>query len=240
MSTVKASLLDLVSLWSTAPRTEMEAPLGGNPEADFRADEAQQERCICSGLLTSECSTLSSRIAWGCPRQLTTCSSTRMTRSAGSDGLDLNRQALSHAFIQHIEGPEASTAVERIAHEVHRPHGVRVRHHAQRLSQASGKPLLRPTGEIQAELTIHPPQPLMIPRMSIQSESPPALPKAPATFGCHQGREGRDHRRISPGPVHERPIVRRPPQPDGTTGPLNREAVYGHEMCDDLTTFSGR
>lgn len=38
---------------------EMEAPVGGNADADFRADETQQERCVCSGLLTSGCSTLS-------------------------------------------------------------------------------------------------------------------------------------------------------------------------------------
>lgn len=122
--------------------------------------------------------------------------------------IDLNRQALPYAFIQHIEGPEASAAVQGVTHEVHGPHGVRVRNHAQRLSQASGKPLLRPTGEIQAELTVHPPQPLMIPRLSIQSESPPALPKAPAALDRDEHRQRRNHRRIPLSPVHERPVVR--------------------------------
>ena len=90
------------------------------------------------------------------------------------------------------------------------PHGVRLRDHDQRLSQTHREPLLRSTGEIQVELAVHPPQPLWIPRRTIQPQSIATLPETPATLGRHERGQGRDHRRIALGSVQERPIVRRP------------------------------
>lgn len=49
------------------------------------AGPTAQRRSVRTASLRSAYSTLSSRIAWGRPRQATTCSSTRTTRSAGRD-----------------------------------------------------------------------------------------------------------------------------------------------------------
>ena len=49
--------------------------------------------------------------------------------------------------------------------------------------------------------------------MPVEPEPIATLPEAPATLGRDERRERRDHRRIPPGPIHERPVVRRPAHP---------------------------
>jgi len=98
------------------------------------------------------------------------------------------------------------------------------------LAEADRQSLLRAAREIQAELTVHPPQPLGIPRMPIQPESIRTLPEAPATLRGYERREGSDYWRIPSGPVHEGPVVRGPPQSHSSTGPLNRKVALTDQM----------
>jgi hypothetical protein len=53
---------------------------------------------------------------------------------------------------------------------------------------AEEEPLLRPSREIQSELAIDPPQPLVIPGMPIEPQSIATLPVALATLGRHERR----------------------------------------------------
>lgn len=80
----------------------------------------------------------------------------------GQGGIDFDRQDFSPPFIQHIEGSESSPAGSRIAQEIHGPHRVRLRNDDERLAEPEWEPLLRPSREIQAELALHPPQPLIV------------------------------------------------------------------------------
>jgi len=135
---------------------------------------------------------LSSRIAWGYPRQLTTC----FTLPAGSRAppratYPFRWPTPPHVFIQHIRRPGPSVAVKRIAHEIDHPDGVRLRDHSQRLAQLNR-------------------QPLMIPAMPVEPESITTFPKFPSTLGRDEHRQRRNYRRIAPGPGHQRPVVRRP------------------------------
>jgi hypothetical protein len=79
----------------------------------------------------------------------------------------------------------------------------------------------------------------MILLMPVQAEAVEALPEPPATLGRHEGREGRDYRRIPARPVHKGPIVACPTQPYGATGPLNRQAALGHQVGHDLSPLRG-
>jgi hypothetical protein len=58
----------------------------------------------------------------------------------------------------------------------------------ERWAQPKGQSFLRQPREIQPQLTGHPPQPLVIPGMPIESEPTATLPEAPATLRDHQGR----------------------------------------------------
>jgi len=60
----------------------------------------------------------------------------------------------------------------------------------------------------------------------------------PATLGRDERRQRRNHRRIAPGPVHERPIVCRPAEAHRSTGPLNRKASLTDQVSNDLPPFS--
>lgn len=152
--------------------------------------------------------------------------------------INLDGQALSHAFIQNIEGAESSPAVQRIAHEIHSPHGIGLWDDRKRLSHSNRQPLLRPSRQVQPQLAIDSPEPLGIPRMAIEPEPITTLPEAPATLGRHECRERCDHRRIALGLVYERPVVRGPAHPHRATGPLHRKAVYRHQVRDDFPPFS--
>ena len=79
----------------------------------------------------------------------------------------------------------------------------------------------------------------MIPALPVEPESITTFPKAPATLGRDERRQCRNHRRIAPGPVHERPVVRGPAQSHRRTGPLNRKAALRDQMRDDLPPLSG-
>ena len=57
--------------------------------------------------------------------------------------INLDHQAFPYAFVQHIEGPESSPAVQRIAHKIHGPHRIRLRHDDERLTEPDWQPLLR-------------------------------------------------------------------------------------------------
>jgi hypothetical protein len=93
--------------------------------------------------------------------------------------INLNRQAFPHPFIQHIERPESPVAAQGVTHELHSPDRVRLRDHDERTSKTNRESLLRPSGDIQAERTVHLPQPLRIPRMTISSEPITTPPEAP-------------------------------------------------------------
>ena len=169
---------------------------------------------------------LSSRIACGCPRQATTCSSTRITRSAGSDVSISMAKPSRTPSSRILKVRNRRPPYKRVAHEIHGPHRIGLRHHDERLAQPNREPLLRPPRQVQPELAIHAPEPLVIPRMPIEPKPIATLPEAPATLRRHQRGERRDHRRIASGPVHEGPIVRGPSQPHRLTGPLNRKAAH--------------
>ncbi len=117
-------------------------------------------------------------------------------------------------------------------------YGIGLGHHDQRLPQAHGQALLRPPGQIEPELAVHAPEPLVIPGMPIELESITTLPEPPATLGGDERGQRRDHRGIPPGPIHERPIVGRPSESHCATGPLNRKAAHGHQVRGDLPPFS--
>jgi hypothetical protein len=109
----------------------------------------------------------------------------------------------------------------------------------ERLAEADREPLLRPPGQVQPKLAVHAPQPLVIPAMPVEPKSVTTLPEAPATPRGHEGREGGNHRRIAPDPVHEGPVVRRPAHSYCGTGPLNRKAIHRDQVRDDLPTLGG-
>ena len=145
-----------------------------------------------------------------------------------------------HAFIQNVQGPKPSSAVQRVTHEVHRPHGIRLRDDDEGLTAPNREPLLRPTWQIQPELAVHSPQPFVIPGMAIEVRNRSIhFQKPQRLLARHERREGRDHRRIPPGPVHEGPIVRGAPQSHRATGPLNRKAVHRDQVGHDLPPLSG-
>jgi hypothetical protein len=148
-------------------------------------------------------------------------------------------QPFSHAFVQDIQGAKPSASVEGVAHEIHGRYDIRLRDDHERLAEAVREPLLRPPWQVQPELSVHAPQPLVIPAMSVEPESVTTLPEAPATLRGHEGREGGNHRRIAPGPVHEGPVVRRPAHSYCGTGPLSRKAALKNHVGHDLPPLGG-
>jgi hypothetical protein len=54
-----------------------------------------------------------------------------------------------------------------------------------------------------------------IPAMSVKPESITTCPDAPAPLRSHERRERGYYRRITPGPVHDGPVVSRLPKVDG-------------------------
>jgi len=49
--------------------------------------------------------------------------------------INLDRQALPHAFVQNIQRAKPSATVEGVAHEIHGPYRVRLRDDHQRLAK---------------------------------------------------------------------------------------------------------
>lgn len=94
--------------------------------------------------------------------------------------INLDRQALPHAFIQNIEGAESTPAIQGVTHEIHRPHHIGLRHHGQRLIEPDRETLLGPAGEIQPGHTVDPPDPLMIPPLAVESQAITTFPEAPS------------------------------------------------------------
>ena len=131
-----------------------------------------------------------------------------------------------------------TAAREGVAHKIHSPHSIELREDSEQLAQTDRQSLLRPARQIRSQLTIHAPKPLMVPGMPIEPQPIATFPKAPTTLGGHERRERRNHRRIAPAPVHERPIVCLPAEAHRGTGPLNRKAALTAQVSNDLPPFS--
>ena len=84
----------------------------------------------------------------------------------GQGRIHFDRQDFSDAFIQQIQRPKPTTAVQGVAHEIHRPDRIRLWGDHQRLVESDRESLLGPAWQIQPELTIDAPQPLVIPSMA--------------------------------------------------------------------------
>jgi hypothetical protein len=66
-------------------------------------------------------------------------------------------QDFPHSFIQNVERPTSSSAVQGIAHEVQCPDGVGLWEHDEGLRRSGEPPLLGPSWQIQPELAIDAP-----------------------------------------------------------------------------------
>ena len=55
---------------------------------------------------------------------------------SGQRGINLDRETLSHAFIQDIQRSEPASTIERVTHKVHGPHRIGRRHDGQRVTEA--------------------------------------------------------------------------------------------------------
>ena len=126
---------------------------------------------------------LSSRIACGRPRQATTCSKTRITRSAGSDVSTSmakpSRTPSSSMFkVRNRRPPYSVSLMKSTAHTA-----LGCGHDDERLAEPDGQPLLRPARQVQPQLAVHAPEPLVIPRMPIEPQPIATFPEAPATLG---------------------------------------------------------
>lgn len=63
--------------------------------------------------------------------------------------IHLDGQAFAYPFIQNVECPESSPAIQHIIHKVDSPHRVRVRDNHERLEEPDRELLLGPTRQIQ-------------------------------------------------------------------------------------------
>src|SRR5215472_13199990 len=77
--TVKTRRLDLVSLWSTAPLSKLEAHWEGRSGMVSQLPRAAERRFFLSWLLTSACSTLSDRLCCGTPWRRKSSATSRIT-----------------------------------------------------------------------------------------------------------------------------------------------------------------
>lgn len=121
------------------------------------AHQVMKQSAISSGLL-------SSRIAWGCPRQATTCSNTRITRSAGSD--------VSISIAKPSRTPSSQILKVRNRRLPYRVSLMKSTAHTAfdcgSTVSGCGEPLLRPSGEIQPQTAIYLPGAFCIPRLPIK------------------------------------------------------------------------
>jgi len=67
----------------------------------------------------------------------------------GDRGCNLDPQCLAIGFVDHVEGAEHSAAVERVAHEIERPHGVHAWLNEQRLPLTMRHPTPGPARQVQ-------------------------------------------------------------------------------------------
>lgn len=77
------------------------------------------------------------------------------------------------------------------------------------LTDATGgerEPLLGPAGEIQMQLTMDLPDPLLVPRLPVEPEPPEAFPDAPVSMHGHKLGQRLNDWRILTGPIHRRSI----------------------------------
>ncbi len=70
-------------------------------------------------------------------------------------------------FVDHVQGPEPPATIERVVHEVERPHLVQACGRDQDLPKARRYPAARPPWEIQAQRAVHAMDALVIPRVAI-------------------------------------------------------------------------
>lgn len=120
--------------------------------------------------------------------------------------------------------------MQRIAHEIHRPHRAEGGHDRQGLRRTKWQTFLRSSGKFQTELAVYPPQRLMISGMPIQPEAPITLPEPPARLCRDHGGQRRNHGSIPLRPLHHRPVVSGAAQPHCATGLLNRKIMFKHQM----------
>ena len=72
-------------------------------------------------------------------------------------GINLNGQAISHPFIQHVQGAKPAAPIQGVAHEIDSPHRIGLWEHDEWLAKTNRQPLLRPSRQIQAQVAIHAP-----------------------------------------------------------------------------------
>ncbi len=183
---------------------------------------------------------LSSRRAFGWPRPGHDLFEDGDHALRGQRRIHFDGQGLSHTFIQNIEGPKPSTAVQAITHEIHRPHHVRCRDHLQRLPEPNGEPSLRPAGQIQPQMAIHAPEPFVIPPMASVPQPIHIFPEPPAGLRRTQRRECLNDRGIALNPIDDRPIVRGSTKAHRLTRPLNWKPALSHQIGGDLPPCSRR
>jgi hypothetical protein len=119
--------------------------------------------------------------------------------------INLDGQAFPHAFIQNIAGVGSSSAVQRIAHEIHGPYGVWLRNHDQRMATSNRQPIFSPTWQVQVKQAAHEPQLLMIPAMPVEVEAITTFPQAPATLHAHERCKCGQYLRITPRQIRKLP-----------------------------------
>ena len=126
-------------------------------------------------------------------------------------GTALNAQRLPVALpIDHVQGPEGTAVVHRVAHEVQGPDAVDFLVPDQRLPLTRGYPLPGLALQVQFHGAVHPIHFLVVPAMLIGTQPVEALPESPATALADHLVQGRNHRRSLDRPVHRGFVQRRP------------------------------
>jgi hypothetical protein len=148
----------------------------------------------------------------------------------GQRGIDFNRQGLAIAFVHHVQGAKRAPCVEGILHEVERPHLVLHDRRHQGLPRDRREPAFVTPGEIQPQLAVHAPAPLVIPPVAAIPQPVKAEPEAPAPILGHRRVQRVDHGRVSLRPINPRPIPGRPRQADSRTCARDRQSMCGSKV----------
>lgn len=162
----------------------------------------------------------------------------RRDRRANLDG-----QAFSIGFVDHIQRSEPSTAIQGIVYEVQRPAAVWLARHIQRLARPLRQLLLATPRQIQTHITVHPMHTLFVPAAAIKPQPGKALSEPPAPVAADDGVERLDRVGISLGSRHWPLVVRCPRQACNSTATGDRQSglhqLFNHvALADGVRIFS--
>ena len=123
---------------------------------------------------------------------------------------NIDAQTFPVRLVDHIERADRSPAVQRVMHEVQRPHGIHLRHDDHRLPGAARQPPLGTPLVIEPQLAINPIDLFMVPGATHRPQAVETLPETPAHLHRHDLVQGIDDFAVAFAAIDPRLVIRRP------------------------------